>query len=70
MKCCACSKVIIDETNAISVSPDGDFVCNKGCQELYDKSRQYFFDVIIADNKRYQEWWSAKKESPEEINPI
>ena len=57
MICSNCGKEIINELECKLLNADGDFACNKKCEESYKKKRDYFFNVVIHDDKLMDEWW-------------
>lgn len=56
MKCFHCRKEIKNELDVVIMGPDGDWVCNKQCEEAYKKEKDHFLNVIIHDDKLYNKW--------------
>lgn len=40
----------------ILINADGDFVCDKKCQEDYEKERDLFFSEIIHSDEKFDKW--------------
>ena len=40
----------------IRVTIDGDFVCDKKCEEAYVKERDRFFNSIVNDDNKFDRW--------------
>jgi len=56
--CITCGKDVESEGfhGGVLVTPDGDFACSDACAEKYKKDRDYFFDVIIPDDRKFAYW--------------
>ena len=55
-----CEKSLTETLNSptsIVVTCDGDFVCCKECELAYIKQRNYFFDNIVGDEKKFGVWF-------------
>ena len=50
-----CHKNPLDSMDSICVNSDGDFACNKKCEQEYIKQRDNFF-ANIGDDSWYNEW--------------
>lgn len=54
-KCFHCNKPL-PELGSILISPDGDFVCNEKCKRGYEAEKKHFFDNVVNDDKKFEEW--------------
>jgi hypothetical protein len=54
MKCFNCKEGIKNESKAILLSSDGDFVCDEECQKDYNLKKDSFFRNIGNDD-----WYEA-----------
>lgn len=55
MKCFHCGNEM-NELNMVLVSIDGDFVCDKKCEEEYEEEKAHFLNVTIHDDTLYDQW--------------
>ena len=44
------------------VTVDGDFACCKKCKIEWEKQRDHFFNVVIHDDKKFENWMGVKIE--------
>jgi len=51
-----CKKDPLDSMHYVIASADGDAACCQKCLEEYKKQRDHFFNVVIHDDKKYNEW--------------
>jgi len=58
MRCVQCCKEISDGDTIIPMTPDGDFACGLICKVRYEKERDRFFNEIVHDDKKFEEWMS------------
>ena len=56
MRCFHCNKKIENELDMVLISADGDFVCNKKCQEDYEKEKDRFYSEIIHSDEKFNKW--------------
>jgi trimethylamine:corrinoid methyltransferase-like protein len=56
IKCFNCGDNAEKFGTPILIGPDGDFVCCKKCMDEYEKERDVFFNEIIHDDKKFNEW--------------
>ena len=59
LKCFHCSKDIADEQKKILISCDGDFVCGPACKRGYEEEKEYFFNEIVHDEKKFEDWMNG-----------
>lgn len=62
IKCCYCGGDVEKHINPILISPDGDFVCDETCKKNYENERDKFFNDIIHDDKKFENWLLSKDE--------
>ena len=58
-KCFQCSKDIVDEQKMILISCDGDVVCGPTCERAYQAEKEYFFNEIVHDDKKFEDWMNG-----------
>jgi hypothetical protein len=63
LTCDICKKLIENELDMVLLNADGDFACSKGCAEKYEKDKNYFFDVILPNNKLFAAWLGIPESS-------
>lgn len=51
-----CNRDAYDSLDVIVVTVDGDAVCNKHCQQKYEKQKARFFGEIINDDTEFNSW--------------
>lgn len=56
MKCDHCKQEINEGQTMIPVTPDGDFVCSIECKSLWERKRDDFFNDILTDDEKFEEW--------------
>ena len=56
MKCVQCKQEIRDGQTIIPVTPDGDMVCGLICKGLYERERERFFNKVVHDDKKFEDW--------------
>jgi len=60
-KCVICKKEVevypeFGKKDYVLLNSDGDFACSKECAEKYEKEKEYFFNVILRNDKLYANW--------------
>jgi len=57
MKCIHCHNEIVDESNMILITIDGDFACTPDCKTKFETERDRFLNEVIHDDKKMEQWW-------------
>ncbi len=57
MRCCQCIKKF--NHDGILVTCDGDFVCSNTCKINWENERDKFFNEIVHDDKKFEEWMKS-----------
>jgi len=56
MNCIQCKKEIQDGDTITPVNYDGDMVCGMICLSMYKRDKEKFFEEVVHDEKKFQEW--------------
>jgi len=59
MSCVQC-KQPLKEWDMHMVNADGDFACSIECKKEYEKERDRFFNEIVHDDKKFEEWMNER----------
>lgn len=61
IKCIQCGENAEKHGTEILINSDGDFVCSEKCKQQYEKERERFFNEIINDDKKFNNWMLSKE---------
>ena len=59
-RCFHCGMKDIPDGKEILLGQDGDFVCSERCKRGYETEKQHFFDNIVDDPQKTEDWLMGK----------
>ena len=61
MKCFNCGVEI--SGSGIRVSADADFCCSRECKDKHNEAKDFFFDEVIHDDRKFAAWMDSTPDS-------